>query len=115
MLIAEDHPDLREMFRVLLEQAGHEIVEAIDGPSAVEAGVRDGLDAAFIDIGLPEFDGYEVARRIRAARGSAMLLVALSGHGQTSDRPARDVFDEYLVKPVTPDRMKEILNRLGAS
>lgn len=111
ILIAEDHSDLREMFRVLLEQAGHEIIEAVDGPSAVQAGIDEAPDAAFIDIGLPEFDGYEVARRLRAARGSGMLLIALSGHSQRSGGEA-SLFDIHLVKPVTPERMREVLARL---
>jgi CheY-like chemotaxis protein len=112
VLIAEDHPDLREMFRVLLEQAGHEIIEAVDGPTAVEAGLDQRPDAAFIDIGLPEFDGYEVARRLRAAQDGKLLLIAMSGQSGASDGQADDLFDIYLVKPVTPERMKEVLGRL---
>jgi len=102
------------MFRVLLEQAGHEIIEAVDGPTAVEACLDHRPDAAFIDIGLPEFDGYEVARRLRAAHDGKLLLIALSGQSRASAAHVDDLFDIYLVKPVTPDRLKEVLGRLDS-
>jgi CheY-like chemotaxis protein len=78
----------------------------------VEAALRSRPDAAVVDVGLPGFDGYEVARRIRAApEGASLLLVALTGYGQPADRRrAEDAgFDLHLVKPVDPARLIALL------
>src|SRR5205807_8404953 len=83
VLIVEDQADAREIMRLALEAAGHVVFEAADGVEAVDAAQRLMPDAAFVDIGLPIVDGYEVARRIRALpKGPAMLLVAVTGDGQ---------------------------------
>ncbi|PYM88010.1 MAG: hypothetical protein DME08_28140 [Candidatus Rokuibacteriota bacterium] len=65
------------------------------------------LDAALIDIGLPDCDGYDVARRIRSTpHGKTAYLVALTGYGQPDDRRRAEAagFDTHLVKPVDPSR-----------
>src|SRR5262249_23243967 len=73
ILVVEDDDDAREMLRVQLTLAGHDVHEAADGPTGVEAATALTPDIALIDIGLPGFDGYEVARRIRAGKiGNSM-------------------------------------------
>jgi CheY-like chemotaxis protein len=69
---------------------------------------------AFLDIGLPDHDGYAVAVALRASLGRQVPLVALTGYGQPADRErARGVgFDAHLLKPVTPDQILETLGRL---
>jgi CheY-like chemotaxis protein len=66
--------------------------------------LADPPDAAVIDIGLPGSDGYEIARRLRAALGTRLRLVALTGYGQADDRRLVQEagFDAHLVKPVAP-------------
>jgi CheY-like chemotaxis protein len=66
---------------------------------------------ALIDVGLPELDGYEVARRIRAESRRGMLLVALTGYGLAEDRERALAagFDLHLVKPIDFDRLFEVL------
>ncbi len=103
ILIVEDNADAREALREALEQAGHEIFEASSGTGGVESALANRPDVALIDIGLPGFDGYEVARRIRSAsevRG--MMLVALTGYGTPEDRQRAEQagFDAHLVKPL---------------
>ena len=69
-------------------------------------------DAVLLDIGMPEMDGYEVARRIRAtAEYSRILLIALTGWGQEHDqrRSRAAGFDHHLVKPPDIDRLRELL------
>jgi two-component system, sensor histidine kinase len=72
-----------------------------------------------VDIGLPELDGYEVARRLRDALGNGPRLIALTGYGQPEDRRlSRDAgFDVHLVKPVLPDQLAAALEwrRPGAA
>jgi CheY-like chemotaxis protein len=111
VLVVEDNADTREMLRSALELSGHEVHEAHDGPSGLEAILRLGPDVALVDIGLPEFDGYEIARKVRAGAGAAPYLVALTGFGQPDDRrqALEAGFDAHLVKPVDPDVLMAVI------
>jgi len=112
VLIIEDQADMREIMRLALEDAGYVVFEAADGPSAVDAVQSFAPHAAIVDIGLPGFDGYEVARRIRAmARTPPVLLVALTGYGQPDDqrRSSEAGFDVHLVKPIDIDDLRTVL------
>jgi CheY-like chemotaxis protein len=107
ILVVEDNMDAREMLRHLLNLAGHEVHEAPDGPAGVEAALRLRPDIALVDVGLPGFDGYQLAQRVRGDAGSSIYLVALTGYGQPDDRrQAMEAgFDAHLVKPVKPDAL----------
>jgi len=112
VLLIEDSCDAREMFRMMLELAGHVVYDAADGVRGLELLKSEHPHVAVIDIGLPGLDGYEVARRIRAdPNGRAMLLVALTGYGFPSDlqHSAEAGFDHHLVKPVDPDELARLL------
>ena len=103
ILVVDDNVDAALTLAELLTLEGHETHVAHDGPSAVDAARRLSPDVAILDIGLPGFDGFEVARRLRAdpaLRG--VLLVALSGWVQPDDRSrSRQAgFDHHLAKPV---------------
>ncbi|HEX2437864.1 MAG TPA: ATP-binding protein [Methylomirabilota bacterium] len=111
VLIVEDNDDTREMLRVALDLSGHEVHEAIDGPSGLAAMLRLRPDIALVDIGLPEFDGYEIARKTRTALGGGVYLVALTGYGQPDDRrqAIEAGFDTHLVKPVGPEALLSVI------
>ena len=112
ILIVEDSRDSRDMLRYLLEHAGHEVHEAADGLSGVEAILKVRPDIALVDVGLPGLDGYEVARRIRAdAAGGKVRLVALTGYGLPEDhrRSQEAGFDAHLVKPVDPASLAAVI------
>jgi PAS domain S-box-containing protein len=121
IVVADDNQDGAETLAALLELDGHEVRLAHDGPSAVDAVVDFAPDVAFLDIGMPGLNGYEVAQRLRAARvtvrGSTRptLLVALTGWGGESDkqRAAQAGFDRHLTKPVDPDSIAELLAGIG--
>ncbi len=118
VLIIEDNADAAASFAILLELAGHEVHTAADGAAGVDQAIACAPDVAFVDIGLPGMDGYEVARRVRQhAALQHTRLVALSGYGQEEDkRQARDAgFDRHLTKPVELDRVREILVELAAA
>jgi len=104
ILLIEDHDDTREMVGRGLQLLGQTIALASDGETGLRMALADPPDAAVIDIGLPGADGYEIARRLRAAFGERLRLVALTGYGQADDRRLVQEagFDAHLVKPVAP-------------
>jgi|SRR6185503_12419743 len=114
ILIVEDNDDARDALRMLLELDGHVVEAAAEGHAALEIARGKDPDVALVDIGLPGIDGYEVARRIRAADGKRPLLIALTGYGQPEDRrrAAEAGFDSVLVKPVDPNALSDLLATL---
>jgi len=102
ILVVEDNPDGREVLRTLLELLGHEVQTAADGVEGVAKALAFQPQMALIDIGLPRLDGYEVARRLRAALGNRVILIAQTGYGQPQDRrqSAEAGFNAHLVKPI---------------
>jgi signal transduction histidine kinase/ActR/RegA family two-component response regulator len=112
VLIVEDNADVSEALRWLLEAAGHSVWTARNWREALDLAHRSSPDVALVDIGLPEVDGYEVARRLRATpRGAGLRLVALTGYGRPEDRRrAREAgFEVHLVKPVEPEDLLRLL------
>lgn len=118
VLVVDDHEDSRTMLRMLLEQAGHEAVEAVDGIDGVQIALSRRPDVAIVDIGLPGINGYEVARRLRQLPVSGtMALIALTGYGQDEDRrrALQSGFDRHLVKPVDAERLTQALLEVTAA
>ncbi len=112
VLVIEDNADAAETLRDLLALFGHQAEVAHTGADGVEVARRRPPDVVLCDIGLPEMDGYAVARELRADPLTAPIrLVALTGYGQESDRlrAAAAGFDLHLVKPVGPDLLKRLL------
>ena len=114
VLIVEDNRDARTTLRMLLTIGhGHTVYEAPDGASGVRGALELKPDVALIDIGLPDLDGHEVARRIRAELDrDAIVLVALTGYGTEEDRRLAEEagFDIHLVKPVEPAALAKIFD-----
>ena len=103
VLIVEDNADARETLRALLEMHGHRVDTASDGAAGLERALALQPEVVLLDVGLPGMDGYEVARRIRAARGIRRpLLIAITGYGGAEDRERAlsAGFDAHLTKPV---------------
>jgi CheY-like chemotaxis protein len=114
VLLVDDNEDTRVMLRAYFELRKHEVHEAKNGPEAVEAATRIKPALALVDLGLPGFDGLEVARRLRRdPRTRDLLLVAVTGYGQPEDRErtASVGFEAHLVKPVSQDQLEELLTR----
>jgi signal transduction histidine kinase len=107
-VVVDDAADLRELVADLLRMKGHEVMAVEDGRSAVALIRAERPDVALIDIGLPEMDGYEVARELRRDLPSPMLrLIAMTGYGQAADRATalQAGFDAHIVKPASADKI----------
>jgi signal transduction histidine kinase len=103
ILIVDDNVDAADSLALVLELDGHVTRTGYSAQDALEQAVAFEPEVILLDIGLPEMDGYEVARRVRALRKlNAVKLVALTGYGQVEDlRRAQEAgFDDHLVKPV---------------
>jgi signal transduction histidine kinase/CheY-like chemotaxis protein len=111
VLVVEDNRDTRDTLIELLRELGHRVDGAVDGLEAVD---RAGdAEVLVVDIGLPGIDGYEVARRVRAARGREVYLIALTGYGQPEDRrrALEAGFDLHFTKPVDIGELGRVLAR----
>lgn len=115
VLVVDDNQDAADALVEALSAHGHVATAAYDGPSGLEAAARERPEVAFLDIGLPVMDGYELARRLREEHGTAVKLVALTGYGQDRDRAlSRSAgFDEHLVKPVELDQIMALVRALA--
>jgi signal transduction histidine kinase len=112
--LVEDNDDVRLLMGEVLESWGHEVRQAATGAVGVDLILSQQPDIAFIDIGLPDMDGYELARQIRSALGAKKpLLVALSGFSQRRDREraSHAGFDDHLAKPASPADLKRLLSQ----
>jgi len=115
VVIVEDSADSRDLLCELLAREGFECATAESGPAALELIDRIHPAIAILDVGLPEMDGFEVARRLRSRKEHAeTFLIALTGYGQASDRAiGREAgFDEHLVKPVNIEELLRLLSEL---
>jgi two-component system, cell cycle response regulator DivK len=81
VLVVDDHPDQRAIFRAVLEQRGFQVLEAVDGEEAFRCAEADRPDLILMDVQLPWMDGWEITRRLKAVpRTAAIPVVAVSAH-----------------------------------
>jgi signal transduction histidine kinase len=114
ILLADDNVDFALTLATLLRGLGHEVLVTHDGEQALQAADGFRPDFAFLDIGLPKRNGYELARGLRESAITARsILVAVTGWGQEKDRQlaAQAGFDHHLVKPVQLAQIQEILRQ----
>jgi DNA-binding response OmpR family regulator len=118
ILLVEDEPSAADTMAYLLRSDGYEVRTAPDAASALAAAESEPMDVVLLDIGLPDADGYEVARRLREEAGDdpkrRPVIIAITGHGEDTERlRAYDAgIDLHLVKPVQPEELERILERL---
>jgi CheY-like chemotaxis protein/anti-sigma regulatory factor (Ser/Thr protein kinase) len=117
VVVVDDNVDMATAVGDLVRLMGHEVAVVHEAVPALAA-LADGIaDVALVDIGLPEIDGYELARRVRAgAKGAGVFLVALTGYGGESHRRrSREAgFDAHLVKPIDLGALSALLGDLKA-
>jgi CheY-like chemotaxis protein len=112
VLVVDDNVDAAVMLSMVLEAAGHQTLVEHDARAALARAHRSPPQVCLLDIGLPEMDGKELARRLRADPATAgAVVVAVTGYGLESDRQhiMAAGFDHHLVKPVDMERLGAIL------
>ena len=111
ILVVDDNQDAANTLAELLQMLGGEISVAHDGETAVERVGQFAPDVVLLDIGLPDINGYETARRIRGLEGVRQpRLIALTGRGQEDDKrlATQAGFDDHWTKPVEPGRLQKL-------
>ena len=119
ILCAEDNPFGRVILNTILRELGHRADFVETGAAAVAAVMRGAYDAVLIDLVLPDIDGREATRRIRALSGRAASIpvIGMSGHGERSHAAAaREAgIDVFLSKPISPRQLSEALARIASA
>jgi CheY-like chemotaxis protein len=114
ILVVDDNDDIVELLQYALERAGYTVATARDGAEALRIARAFVPQVALVDIGLPEMDGCELARRLRADHGASISLVAFTGMARDVDRKrTREAgFVEHLTKPVDIEDLRAVLAKL---
>ena len=116
ILVVDDNEDAAELLAEVIASAGHETRTAHDGAAALRMAESFDPDVAVLDIGLPVMDGYELATRLRGSAKRKVLLVAVTGYGQASDRERAlsAGFDAHLVKPIDLGSLTRLLGEYAS-
>jgi len=116
ILVVDDNRDAADSCAMLLELSGHRVRTAYNGTQALQLGETLLPHVVLLDIGLPDLNGYEVARRIRATTwGGRLPLVAVTGWGKEEDRERAFAagFDHHLTKPVAPEAVASLVTSIA--
>lgn len=115
ILIVDDHVEIANVFAELLAELGHRAEVCHDGPGAVARAIAAPPDVAFVDIGLPEIDGYEVARRLRSEVSPVPTVIAMTGRLPDPERSRDAGFTGLLLKPFELDTVVTVLASIAPS
>jgi CheY-like chemotaxis protein len=118
ILLAEDNVINRALATAILEKRGHSVAQAGNGREAVEAAAREPFDLIFMDVQMPEMDGFAATHLIREAEqktGRHTLIAAMTAHAMEGDRERclAAGMDDYLSKPLKKAELLEILARIS--
>jgi CheY-like chemotaxis protein len=116
VVVADDNRDSAESCAAYLQVCGHQVHIACTAREALDAVARVRPHVAVLDIGLPDFNGYTLAERIRGTpSGKEPVLIAVTGWGQHEDKQRAFAagFDHHLTKPVSPTVLEQLIRRDG--
>ena len=120
ILIADDEPEIRTLLRLYLENENYQIIEAENGKQALELLKKEHVDLCLLDIMMPEMDGYEASRQIRAINrpdAKTVPIIALTANAFTEDalRAAEAGMDAHMTKPFDFDKLKKCMSEIKQS
>ncbi len=112
ILVVDDELDTAQSLAILFRGMGKQVEFAVTALAAMDIARRLQPDIVFVDIGLPDMDGWELARRLREQAGRALRLVSITGRSGAEDRRRSEVAgcEAHLVKPVDPAEIERLLN-----
>ncbi len=114
-LVVDDVADVTEMLAVLLSHAGYEVVTAASARAALNAARERQFDVIISDIGMPEMNGYQLAREMRTLPGyESVPMVAVTGYSMFDDkeRSTNAGFNAHMTKPIDPRALIDLIERL---
>jgi CheY-like chemotaxis protein/anti-sigma regulatory factor (Ser/Thr protein kinase) len=115
ILLIEDNQDAREIMEIMLSEYGHTIFQAENGRDGIASALLHRPELILVDIGLPEMDGYQVAKALRANPETCHIhLIALTGYGLEEDRlrSLEAGFDLHLVKPIQAEDLHIAIQKM---
>jgi two-component system CheB/CheR fusion protein len=116
ILFVDDNPDVASLFALVLGQAGYRVLPVSSARAALDAAMQEHFDAIISDIGMPDMDGYELAKTLRTFPDYvATPMIAVTGFPEYAAHESafNAGFNAHLKKPVEPAKLLEILTRLG--
>lgn len=114
-LVVDDVADVTEMLAVVLTHAGYSVVTAASAPAALKAARERQFDVIISDIGMPEMNGYQLAREMRTMPGyETVPMVAVTGYSMFDDkeRSSNAGFNAHMTKPIDPRALLELIDQL---
>jgi len=114
-LVVDDVADVTEMLAVVLTHAGYSVVTAASAPAALKAARERQFDVIISDIGMPEMNGYQLAREMRTMPGyETVPMVAVTGYSMFDDkeRSTNAGFNAHMTKPIDPRALLELIDQL---
>jgi CheY-like chemotaxis protein len=114
-LVVDDVADVTEMLAVLLTHAGYEVVTASSAPAALEVARNRKFDVIISDIGMPDMNGYQLARELRLLPGyESIPMVAVTGYSMFDDRERSKTagFNAHMTKPIDPRALLNLIEQL---
>jgi len=114
-LVVDDVADVTEMLAVVLSHAGYAVVTAASAPAALKAARERQFDVIISDIGMPEMNGYQLAREVRLLPGyESVPMVAVTGYSMFDDkeRSTKAGFNAHMTKPIDPRALLDLIDQL---
>ena len=114
-LVVDDVADVTEMLAVVLTHAGYSVVTAASAPAALQAARERQFDVVISDIGMPEMNGYQLARELRVMPGyETVPMVAVTGYSMFDDkeRSTKAGFNAHMTKPIDPRALLDLIEQL---
>jgi len=116
ILVVDDEPDIVRVVVKIMEARGHVVATAKDGPTALDAAVRDVPDVIILDVNLPKMDGFEVCRRLKSGAATKhipiVMMTAAYVSVQDADKGTELGADEYVIKPFLREVLIHNVERL---
>jgi CheY-like chemotaxis protein len=118
ILLVEDNDDSRELYRIMLEKLGHQVIEAVNGKEAIKFAIKHAPELVIMDLSMPEVDGFQATSALRSIKSfSATPILAITAYPPSHwrDKSEEAGCDGFLQKPFTHEDLSAALDKLTAA